>query len=104
MRALYRTYKSARCFPRHTELLLHEGCHELHNPALRISTIIRYHPPIGDFPVLTLRPYQDEALACVTRAYGRGISRPLIALPTGTGKTVVFAHLAKQHPGRCLTR
>ena len=38
----------------------------------------------------------------MTRAYGRGISRPLIALPTGTGKTVVFSHLVKQRPGRCL--
>ena len=52
--------------------------------------------------MLTLRPYQEDALACVTRAYGRGISRPLIALPTGTGKTVVFSHLVKQRSGRCL--
>ena len=40
--------------------------------------------------MLTLRPYQEDALAAISRAYARGISRPLIALPTGTGKTVSF--------------
>jgi len=65
-------------------------------------------PPVA-FPVqtevaprLTLRPYQAEALAAVERATHDGISRPLIALPTGTGKTVIFSHLVKQRPGRCL--
>lgn len=62
---------------------------------------IRYHPQRGEVRVLTLRPYQEDALASVTRAYARGISRPLIALPTGTGKTVVFSHLVQQRPGRC---
>jgi superfamily II DNA or RNA helicase len=52
--------------------------------------------------VLTLRPYQEDALTAIFRAYARGISRPLIALPTGTGKTVIFSHLVKQRPGRCL--
>ena len=53
-------------------------------------------------PRLTLRPYQAEALAAVEHAAHQGISRPLITLPTGTGKTVIFSHLVKQRPGRCL--
>ena len=52
--------------------------------------------------MLTLRPYQEEALTAISRAHARGVSRPLIALPTGTGKTVIFSHLVKQRTGRCL--
>jgi ATP-dependent helicase IRC3 len=52
--------------------------------------------------MLRLRPYQAEALQAVLAAAARGIRRPLIALPTGTGKTVVFAHLIAQRPGRAL--
>src|SRR5262249_51537518 len=49
-----------------------------------------------------LRDYQNEALTAVAEAERRGIRRPLIALPTGTGKTVVFASLIAQRPGRSL--
>jgi ATP-dependent helicase IRC3 len=42
--------------------------------------------------MLTLRPYQTEALASVRDAYKAGKRRVLVSLPTGTGKTVVFAH------------
>src|SRR5215813_5970292 len=49
-----------------------------------------------------LRDYQNEALTAVTEAERRGIRRPLIALPTGTGKTVVFASLIARRPGRSL--
>ena len=49
-----------------------------------------------------LRPYQQEALDAIVAAEGRGIRRPLLALPTGTGKTVVFAHLIQQRGGRSL--
>lgn len=38
-----------------------------------------------------LRDYQAEALAAIRGAAGRGITRALVALPTGAGKTVVFA-------------
>ena len=43
--------------------------------------------------MLELRPYQQDALTAIEDAVKRGITRPLLALPTGTGKTVVFAHL-----------
>jgi ATP-dependent helicase IRC3 len=51
---------------------------------------------------ITLRPYQEEAIAAVNDAALDGITRPLVALPTGTGKTVVFAHLIDQRSGRSL--
>ena len=49
-----------------------------------------------------LRPYQQEAIDAIVAAEVRGIRRPLLALPTGTGKTVVFAHLIQQRGGRSL--
>jgi ATP-dependent helicase IRC3 len=51
---------------------------------------------------LTLRPYQEEAIEAINDTGNDGITRPLVALPTGTGKTVVFAHLIDQRPGRSL--
>jgi superfamily II DNA or RNA helicase len=42
--------------------------------------------------VVDLRPYQSEALVRVKEAYKAGKRRVLVSLPTGTGKTVVFAH------------
>lgn len=42
--------------------------------------------------MVKLRDYQTEALASVKDAYRRGKRRVLVSLPTGTGKTVVFAH------------
>lgn len=47
-------------------------------------------PPTTAF---ALRPYQQEAVEAVSVAVKRGLRRPLISLPTGTGKTIVFAHL-----------
>jgi superfamily II DNA or RNA helicase len=43
---------------------------------------------------LPLYPYQEQGLAALT-----GKARELIALPTGGGKTVMFAHLALRHQG-----
>jgi superfamily II DNA or RNA helicase len=34
---------------------------------------------------LELRPYQEEAMAAVNEAALDGVTRPLVALPTGTG-------------------
>jgi ATP-dependent helicase IRC3 len=52
--------------------------------------------------MIDLRPYQQAALDAVFAAPARGIMRPVVALPTGTGKTVLFAHLIAQRPGRIL--
>jgi superfamily II DNA or RNA helicase len=48
---------------------------------------------------LALRPYQEEALIVIEQAKDRGVTRLLIALPTGTGKTVIFANLIQQRAG-----
>jgi len=40
-----------------------------------------------------LRPYQQEALDAMAKAEANGIKRQLVVLPTGAGKTVIFAHL-----------
>jgi superfamily II DNA or RNA helicase len=42
--------------------------------------------------MLQLRPYQSQALARVLEAYKAGKRRVIVSLPTGTGKTIVFAH------------
>lgn len=46
--------------------------------------------------ILKLRDYQSEAIMAVRQAWSNGTRRPAIVLPTGAGKTVVFAHLAAQ--------
>lgn len=51
---------------------------------------------------LALRPYQLEAVEAVLKAETRGIQRQFIALPTGSGKTVCFAEVIRQRPGRAL--
>jgi superfamily II DNA or RNA helicase len=40
---------------------------------------------------MKLRLYQDECLKCIRARYRKGARRLLVSLPTGTGKTVVFA-------------
>src|SRR5438034_1210972 len=51
---------------------------------------------------LTPRPYQYEAVAALLAATARGVQRPLLVLPTGTGKTIIFALLVQRHGGRAL--
>lgn len=46
-------------------------------------------------PVLTLRPYQQEALDAVFGAWRDNTQRPAAVLATGLGKTVIFGHLAQ---------
>lgn len=45
---------------------------------------------------LRLRSYQTECSDAVWAAWGGGVQRPAVVLPTGSGKTVIFAHLAQQ--------
>src|SRR2546425_5552396 len=51
---------------------------------------------------LTPRPSQHEAVAALLAAAARGVQRPLLVLPTGTGKTIVFALLVQRRGGRSL--
>ncbi len=44
---------------------------------------------------MILRPYQDEARKAVLSEWENGRSKTLLVLPTGTGKTVVFAKIAE---------
>jgi superfamily II DNA or RNA helicase len=48
-----------------------------------------------DLLMLHLRSYQSEALERVRQAYKDGKRRVIVSLPTGTGKTVVFAHFPR---------
>ena len=52
--------------------------------------------------MLTLRPYQKECLDSIKSNLQSGHHRQLISLPTGSGKTVIFAHLIKELEGRAL--
>lgn len=57
---------------------------------------------VGVPKTLALRDYQAEALEAIRRAAQHGVTRQLVCLPTGTGKTVLFSHLAQQRMGRVL--
>ena len=40
---------------------------------------------------MELRPYQETARQNIHRQWDSGVQRTLLVLPTGTGKTIVFA-------------
>lgn len=44
--------------------------------------------------MITLRPYQETAIASVRDAFRRSVKRALLVMPTGSGKTVCFSYLA----------
>jgi superfamily II DNA or RNA helicase len=46
--------------------------------------------------MLTLRDYQHEAVEATIGAWRAGMRRPAVVLPTGAGKTVCFADLARR--------
>lgn len=46
--------------------------------------------------MLNLRPYQKECVESVKEAFSKGKCRQLVSLPTGAGKTVIFANLIKE--------
>ena len=43
-----------------------------------------------------LRPYQEQAIADVRAKFADGHKSVLLVLPTGTGKTITFGHIARQ--------
>src|SRR5690349_3584678 len=53
-----------------------------------------------DDSAVQLRPYQHEAVSAVIAARREGVRRMVLALPTGAGKTVIFAELIRRarHP------
>ena len=44
---------------------------------------------------MELREYQQEAKEGIFAEWGKGIKRTLLVLPTGCGKTIVFAKVAE---------
>lgn len=44
---------------------------------------------------MTLRPYQQEAHDAIFEQWNNGTKKTLLVLPTGTGKTIVFAKVAE---------
>jgi len=51
---------------------------------------------------MQLRPYQQDALEAVRAAYKRKHRNVLVVMPTGTGKTVLFAEIARLAKGPVL--
>lgn len=45
---------------------------------------------------LPLRPYQADTITALGAAWNQGHNRAAAVLPTGSGKTVIFSHLAKR--------
>ena len=52
--------------------------------------------------MIELRPYQSECIEAIETAEKDGTNRQLVALPTGTGKTIIFTTVAKKRNGRTL--
>ncbi|MDI1480378.1 DEAD/DEAH box helicase [Polyangium sp. y55x31] len=52
-------------------------------------------PPPATSPAPSLRPYQREAVNAVLSARRAGVRRMVVCLPTGAGKTVIFAELSR---------
>ena len=45
--------------------------------------------------ILKLRPYQIECLEAIQSNHNQGKNRQIAVLPTGSGKTVIFANLIR---------
>ena len=45
---------------------------------------------------MELRPYQIEAVEAIFTQFREGIRKTLLVLPTGTGKTIVFAEVIRR--------
>ena len=53
-------------------------------------------------PPITLRPEQEAALAAIFDGLAHGITKPVVSMATGTGKTVMFAELLRRRGGPAL--
>ena len=51
---------------------------------------------------MALRPYQSAALEAVRETYKQGHKAALVVMPTGTGKTVLFAEISRLAKGPVL--
>jgi ATP-dependent helicase IRC3 len=67
----------------------------------RLDTPSHPHAPAPGTSI-ALRDYQRDAIRAIGAAHAAGRNRLLVVLPTGTGKTVVFADLIRRRPGRAL--
>ncbi|AIE86423.1 DEAD/DEAH box helicase [Fimbriimonas ginsengisoli] len=50
----------------------------------------------GEVPSIVLRDYQEKAKSAVLAARDRGLHRVMVVMPTGTGKTTLFASLVDE--------
>src|SRR5690606_37393457 len=46
--------------------------------------------------LVTLRPYQEEAISATLRSYENGLRRAMVVLATGLGKTICAADLTRR--------
>lgn len=51
---------------------------------------------LGQVPSIVLRDYQEKAKQAVLAARDRGLHRVMVVMPTGTGKTTLFASLVDE--------
>jgi superfamily II DNA or RNA helicase len=61
-----------------------------------MSAILDLGPPLVRPTDMRLRPYQAEAIDAIRREFSGGRKATLLILPTGCGKTVTFAAIARE--------
>lgn len=64
--------------------------------------ITKHGKSVFSHMTISLRDYQQECLRAVQEEYLSGVSRQLIVLPTGSGKTIVMAAIAKSFSKKVL--
>lgn len=50
--------------------------------------------------MIKLRPYQNDAVGAIRDKYLNGFRSPLLVLPTGGGKTIIFSYISDQSASR----